>query len=430
MLWAHWPQMVVLFLLGWTGRMGFLWLTTAVSDWSPTVAVLILPLAPLSTLVSLVLMLRVCAESLPAFQGTMTTAGVRNRVKDDLVAAGQVLLPFLAVYASAGLLVQDAKVFLLDSVVDENFNEAVSQTDWGRANYAEGWALIAMVVAALTLRKLVSMLDLPKRHVAWAGFAAYLETLWIMTLATAFTTKFEELQAWVTSRQAISGLVGFWNSSIEWLRAIGGPVTFVVDSVSTFLGNLGAVALVPVAWLAIGAAVYGQKLTDDTLAVPTHEEVVRRIDKVPQPVRRAVAHVAEPVTTPIKSAWKAISKLAVAGIIPMVMFCLVFVVAGSLQVGAALFMRWVIGPGETMRQYAMEPYAVLAERGVYFVAALALLAAAVNAVVQGQREREAEAAATAAEAGGEVAEPNDLVEVAAAAVLGDTDEYQPKRAQQ
>ena len=47
---AHWPQLVALFLAGWAGRMGFLWLATVVSDLSPTIAVLILPLAPMATL--------------------------------------------------------------------------------------------------------------------------------------------------------------------------------------------------------------------------------------------------------------------------------------------------------------------------------------------------------------------------------------------
>ena len=59
----HWPQLVGLFLLGWAGRMGFLWLATVVSDVSPSLAVFIVPLAPMSTLVSLVLMLRATAPS-------------------------------------------------------------------------------------------------------------------------------------------------------------------------------------------------------------------------------------------------------------------------------------------------------------------------------------------------------------------------------
>lgn len=60
---AHWPVLALLFLLGATGRNGFLWLAVAVSEDHPTVAGFILPLAPLSTLVAFVLMLVVVSGS-------------------------------------------------------------------------------------------------------------------------------------------------------------------------------------------------------------------------------------------------------------------------------------------------------------------------------------------------------------------------------
>lgn len=160
---GHWPQMVVLFLVGWAGRMGFLWLATIVSDWNPTIAVLIVPFAPMATLLSLVLMMRVIADSLPAFADMFAGLSLGSRVRDDFTVAGQVLLPFLAVYASAGLLTQDARVFLYDSTADEWLNGSFNQIDFGRADYAEGWTLVAMVVLALALRKMITMLDLAKR---------------------------------------------------------------------------------------------------------------------------------------------------------------------------------------------------------------------------------------------------------------------------
>ena len=39
---AHWPQLLGLFLAGWSWRMAVLWLVVEISDWSPTVAVLLL----------------------------------------------------------------------------------------------------------------------------------------------------------------------------------------------------------------------------------------------------------------------------------------------------------------------------------------------------------------------------------------------------
>lgn len=396
-LWRHWPQLVALFLIGWIGRMGFLWIATVVSDWNATVAVLILPLAPMSTLLSFVLMMRAMTPSLPAFQGMITASSPRQRWTEDLTVAGQVMIPFLAVYASAGLLRQDASVFLLDSTADESLNTVIHELDWDRADYAPGLTIVAFIVIALIARKVISMLGLVKRHLAWAGIAAYIEVLWIMTLANALSTELESITQWVTSRRVIASIIDWWEAVSAGIREWSAPVGAVVDFVSTTLGNLGSVVVVPVAWLAIGAAIYGHQLQASKLAVPGHEEMSRRIKRVPNPVRRAVLQIGEPVVTPIQSAVKAIQKIAVAGIVPMVMFCIVFLVAGAVQSGVAVLMRAAIGPGSGLRQFALEPYTTMVERGVYFVLVLALLAAAVNVIVLAQRSR-AEAEAVAEEA--------------------------------
>lgn len=381
----HWPQLVGLFLLGWAGRMGFLWLATVVSDVSPSLAVFIVPLAPMSTLVSLVLMLRATALSLPAFANLFAGLSVAERVREDFTVAGQVLLPFLAVYASAGLLRDDVRVFLYDTTADESLNTGLQQIDWGRADYAEGWALFALVVGALAARKVIALLALAEKHLAWAGVAAYIEVLWMMTLANAFASRIAEVTEWVTTRQAVAGVIGLYDAARAWLASVAGWADALLDAAGAFLGSLGSVVLVPVAWLAIGAAVYGQKLSGRAIEFETHEQVTARLMKVPNPVRRAVAQVAEPVTTPVKSTLGAIGKIAAAGVIPMVLFCIIFLVANQVQTLVALLLRHLIGPGEMLRQFALSPYYLLGSRLVHFVVILALLAAAVNAIVTGQQ---------------------------------------------
>ncbi|MFV0406950.1 MAG: hypothetical protein ACK5LN_09040 [Propioniciclava sp.] len=236
---AHWPQLVVLFLLGWAGRMGTLWLVTEVSDVGPTLAVLLLPFAPMCTLVSLVLMLRVMADSLPAFSDMLIGLSLRARVRDDLTVAGQVLLPFLAIYVSAGLLREDARVFLLDSFADEFLNTNAGHMDYGRADYVSGWVLLVFIVVALALRKTIALLDLTGRHLAWAGIAVYLETLWIVTLVNEVSIRFEELRTWVETRQVIHTLMDSWDQGHTWVRELSAPVTAIIDGVSAFLGSLG-----------------------------------------------------------------------------------------------------------------------------------------------------------------------------------------------
>lgn len=394
----HWPQLIGLFLLGWTGRLGFLWLATVVSNVSPLAAIFVVPLAPMSTLLSLVLMLRATAPSLPAFAHLFDGLTRAARLRSDLAVAGQVLLPFLAVYASAGLLKEDVRVYLHDTTADESLNTALANVDWGRALYAEGWVLVALVVAALVARKVIALLSLTQKHLAWAGVAAYIEVLWLMTLANSFASRIDEVTAWVTSRQAVAGVIDAYEAARAWLVSLVGWADAALNAVATFLSGLGSVVLVPVAWLAIGAAVYGQKLAGKAIEVETHEEVTKRLSKVPDPVKRVVSQAVEPVTTPVKNTLGAIGKIAAAGVVPMVLFCVIFVVANGLQSLAALGMRWVIGPGEMLRQYALSPYYQMVSRLVYFTIVLSLLAAAVNAIVTAQRRDAAEAEAEAATA--------------------------------
>lgn len=357
-----------------------------------------MPLAPLSTLLSFVLMMRAMAPTLPAFAGMIKPTARHQRWSEDLTVAGQVMIPFLAVYASAGLLRQDVTVFLVDSTADEGLNTVIHEIDWGRADYAPGLTVIAFVVIALVARKVISMLDLVKRHVAWAGLAAYVEVLWIMTLANALSTELESITQWVMSRRIVASVVDWWESFFATVREWSTILNGAVEAISTILGNLGSVVIVPVAWLAIGAAVYGHQLHTAELAVPGHEEMSRRIKRVPNPVRRAAKQITEPVITPVQSALGAIRKIAVAGILPMVMFCVVFLVAGAVQSVVAVATRATIGPGSWLRQFAMEPYATMIERGVYFIIVLSLLAAAVNAVIAAERTRAEAEAARAAEA--------------------------------
>lgn len=220
------------------------------------------------------------------------------------------------------------------------------------------------------------------------GVAAYIEVLWLMTLANSFASRIDEVTAWVTSRQAVAGVIDAVETARAWLVSLVGWADAALDAVAAFVSGLGSVVLVPVAWLAIGAAVYGQKLSGKAIEVETHEEVTKRLSKVPNPVKRAVSQAVEPVTTPVKNTLGAIGKMAAAGVVPMVLFCVTFVVANGLQSLAALGMRAVIGPGEVLRQYALSPYYQLVSRLVYFTIALSLLAAAVNAIVTAQ-QREA-----------------------------------------
>lgn len=385
---AHWPQLVGLFLIGWAARMALLWLAVLVSDVSPTIAVLMLPLAPMATLLSLVLMLRVTAETLPAFQGLFTGKARSERWHDHLVLAAQVLLPFLAIYVSQGLLKSDQTLFLYDATADEWMNTGLTDLDFGRSLYADGPFLIAMIVVAIVLRKAIALLDLGKRSPIWSLAATYLEVLWVVTLAHSLTSELEALGEWVTSRALIAGLVDWWNGVLALIPALP-PVKAVLDAVGAAVGSLGNLVIVPVAWLAIGASVYGAELSSRAPIEP-HDQVTQRLKRIPTPVRRVVAQSVEPVTTPIRDTLAALGKIAAAGVLPMVLFCIVFVAAAQVKTLVAYGFVALAMPGEPWLVYALSPLRTMVERLLYFVIVLALLGAAVNHLVLRQRDQQAQ----------------------------------------
>mgnify|MGYP006902848737 FL=1 len=74
----HLPQLVTLVCLGLAGRQAVIWLATWVSDFSSFAASLIMPLAPLSVMLSLVFVSGYCARRYHSFP-QLSPSSVRRR---------------------------------------------------------------------------------------------------------------------------------------------------------------------------------------------------------------------------------------------------------------------------------------------------------------------------------------------------------------
>ncbi|MEL4503879.1 hypothetical protein AAEX63_03145 [Luteococcus sp. H138] len=378
----HWPALLGWFLVGATGRRAFMWLAVALADVNRTLGALVLPLAPICMLLSLVMMLRSTASSLPAFADfTKPSCSRGESLRGHLVIATEVLVPFLAVYSAQGLLKADVTTYIRSNTIDEWLNEGFA-ADFSRSTVAPEWLLLSLVVAALVVRKAIAGFKLARRHLGWAALNGYVETLWMVTLGSVLATRLGAIQEWVTTRAVVVGIVERYHHFVAWAGWLGELFQGMIETASTVVGNMSSIVVLPVAWLAIGATVYGSQLREGTLTAP--EIRTQQLRRIPSPVRRVVAQSMEPVTTPFKEAASAIARVAAAGVIPMVLFCLVFVAAGELQVGVAWLQRWIVGPQESLARVATEPFLQLGQQAVYFVVAMALLAAAVNRVVTAQ----------------------------------------------
>ncbi len=414
LLWRHWPVLLVIFLLGAAVHNGALWLAVVASRSNAWVGALLVPVAPLATLVALIFMLRAVSPSLrfgapeeetaveqalPAEpgEGGRTAPGraalarrawrLRSRAMNTrlrLLAA--TLVPFMTVYAVQGYLTRDRDSFLNSAVADEQRTASLSEFDLtGRFAFINNTTMtLAVVGIALVVRWLFDAFDLPERGTGWGLAAAWVEATWLTWLAGVFTSEWSTVREWVTQRVFVDWLIDLWATVTGWL----GPLGPVVESVRLWLGglvgNLDVLVVIPIAWLTIGAVAYSRQLQ----RAPTHElpaalagRIGGRLSFLPSWARGWLAHPFAALTSRFSGLWNGIRTLALAGLVPMLLFCLVFLLVQQAEVGLANLLRVVIGPRDYDDMISLSPYLDTALDAVGTLLEVALLAAAIDRIL-------------------------------------------------
>lgn len=389
LLWRHWPALVLLYLLGAAGHNGILWFCVWLSEDHSTTAAFILPLVPMATLTALILMLRTLTPSL---------AHIRPPAVNRLTLLASTLIPFLTVYVSQEYLKEDTREFVNAASVDELLERAGTDTfNADRTSIASGAALVGIVAGALLVRWLLDRFDLPQKAVGWGLFAAYVEVLWVWILAKRLSNFTEGVEAWVKDRRLSHWLLDRWADLIDLLGPVGHPVEAVGNWFWGALGQADAVIVVPIAWLTVGAVVYGRRLERPTApaaeaAGPTTVPRWRHgVQRLPAPVRRAGSEATASFRGRFSALGNGIRLLAVAGLAPMLLFCLVFLLSRQVEVGVGELLRLVVGPRDYRDALTLAPYLDVVTRGAYTVVLVVLLGAAVDRIL-GHLESEGEVA--------------------------------------
>jgi hypothetical protein len=390
----HWPILVVLYLAGASVRSGVLWAASWVSDRSSTLGVLLVPGASLAMLLALVAMIRAAGQQLPALSAAIEPvsgqASGRARAASTWAVATAALVPFLAVYSAQGLLREDTVQFVRDTTLDEAVSTPLT-ADYSRALIATGWQLVVVVGVALVLRRVIAGYHLAGRSWRWALASGYVEALWLVTLAATVASHLDEVRAWLRDRVIVAGLVDSWDRAVAAAGPFTAPLTTARDGLAGFLAALGDLVIIPVAWLAIGATVLGASLASPRPVAPapaasppevppTAAKISPR-DQISARIRELLAGALEPITTPVRKTVAAIRSVAIAGVVPMTLVCLVLAGASHLRTAVVWAARVVLGPQPALLGAAYRPYVDVVAWGVYFVVAAALIAAAVDRVV-------------------------------------------------
>jgi hypothetical protein len=398
---AHAPVLVVIYLLGAAARGGALWAATVVSDRSHFWGAMLVPLAPLATLTALILMLRTVSPSLrfTSFDPAADDAGAdlptgRSTARERLALLASTLVPFLTVYAAQGYLKEDVYRWINEANADELLNNADSvfhgaAADTARTTIAEDQWLWMVVAVALALRWLVNRLGLPDRASAFGLLAAWLEVTWVTLFAHQVPRLFGMLRDWAEGRVAVVRAREAWLSLVDVL----GPVGAALDSVRGWfwgvLGDFDAIVVIPIAWLTVGAVVYGRRVTEPEARIAARERIDRRLQRLPRPVQRWGGDFLDDMGARFAGLFKGLRLLAVAGLVPMLLFCLVFLLATEAKYLTMEGFRWVTGPLDSVDAPAIWPWMDVVAQGVYTVLVVGLLAAAVDRVIRRQQQVDA-----------------------------------------
>lgn len=390
----HWPALLTLAFLGSALRYAAVWGAVELSDVQGQLGQLLLILAPLGYLLPIVAMLAICRQSLPTLvdADALEEQAVTERRTLRLVdVAVSVLVPFLAVYESYGLLQEDlfrfrnTAAFAETSTVFERGNHLDFQ---GRLGIYPLQVAVMIVVIAWVLRWALGRLERTLHFVALAFVGALAEVYYTSQLAGQVVVIRLRSTAWLQDRVAVGWFDDLYDAIVGFL----GPVAVVFRAVVRFagdlVGSLDLVLVVPVAWLTFGAVVLGFKLA----AEEEQERTSHRADAPTSAVRRAGRSLFADVRERFTSLWQGLRLLLAAGLAPMLLFVVFFLAVIRLPVLVSLGIRHVVGPQEYFTALAIRDPLTAFSFSLSMALTAPMLAAAIDWLVRTRTARRTEAA--------------------------------------
>jgi hypothetical protein len=425
LMWRHWPVLFALAFAGLAARQYITSLAVWVSNFHGTLGILVLVLAPITVLASYVLILRAVRPSLPSLTAAteyQSTGGGARRL-NALDYVGAVLVPFLTVYAAQNQLNDDVTKYIDAVKYDEIFvqhspfdfeNPLTDEDIESRLPISSIWWLVGIVVVAIALRWMFSRI-LGEGRRTWLGLpAAYVEVVWL-ALVLGFVDQFrDEAWEWTLHRRITSGVVDGLRAIADAFGPLASLANKALDYSGSMLTSVDKVLLVPIAWLLVGAIVYGQRIGPPPAnADNIFQRAGQRKVHLPGPLRWAAARFSAEMRSRFAPLSGAVRVLLRAGLRPMILFCIAFVLVDAANKWLWEISRLVIGP-QRFEALGASLYAGvldLLNDGVRAVLLMCLLAAAVDRVLRINRtEPEAQ------EADGSTPEPDPEPVTAAARV--------------
>jgi len=390
LLGRHWAALVSIFLIGLAARNAAMWAAVLLGRDHPVLASLLVPLAPLSMVIALVVMLRVAGSSARWTLGTEELEGTGWAARRErLTLLASALVPFLTVYALQGHLDADRHQFINESYADEIASGSFF-TDAGADDRTlltvTSWQL-GLIVGALLIRGVMDRLDLARRNPAWGLLAALVEVTWLTWLASLLTSRWYDAGDWLGERVVFDKAGEAWHRVTGVLGPLTEPVRALGDVVVGIVTGISDIVVTPVAWLTVGAVVLAGGLRASRRArIEEHQVVVRARERVVTRLRgRFEKHrawrpkqIGDLLGRRFEELVAGLRTLAHAGVVPILTFCLVLGLAQLAEWGTGILLRALIGPRDPDTMIAFSTYLEVATRTVYTVVTVVIVAAAVS----------------------------------------------------
>jgi hypothetical protein len=390
LLLRHWPALLTLALLGAAIRNAALWAAVQLSDVQGQLGQLMLVVAPLGYLLPIVAMLMVCRRSLPSLQvaGELVEVAPTERRQLRLVdVAVSVLLPFLVVYESYGLLSSDIERFRNLAAADEFFQQAAGPISYdfqGRLGIYSLQVALAIVAVAWVARWALGRIERAVGLYALAFVGAFVEVYYTAQLAGQSVVIRQRGEAWLRDRVAVRWLESAYDAVADALGPVAGAFRWLVDATQAAFGSFDAVVVVPVAWLTLGAVVLGYRLAEQVPVAAVDEDAPAGL------LRSILVDVRERFS----ALFGGLRLLAAAGLAPMLVFSLLFLVVVRVPALLAYLVRGLVGPQPWDTSYAFDPALSAVGFALSMALTAPLLAAAVDWLIRTRTAQRSQAAPT------------------------------------
>jgi hypothetical protein len=347
----HWPVLLALAMAGRAARELVMFVAVHASALNGVLGGLVFVLVPVAALAALVLMLRVVQASLPRLGTVVAQSAAPAPARRLFDHVGSVLVPFLAVYASYGYLKKDGAEYLYRVFQDEVMGNAAlltapSKVDVkSRLPFTIGVVLVSTIAVTLVLRWLLGRWE-GRQQRRWAAVAGgYLEVTWIVLAARGISQFKKTWTDWLEERRIVRWIETTWDQITEAVGRLGRPMKALTSWLGDVVGSLDMLIVVPIAWLAVGAVIYGFKAAaPPPPSSGLYQRAARRLSAGPRPLRRATTEVAGELRSKFGPLLQGLGLILRAGLRPMLLFWLAFLIAQSGAQWLWELERAIIGP--------------------------------------------------------------------------------------